>query len=651
MGRAKNFNKYHNSISYGTITSVKRRVFIKNRNMKQFIRDNKGHFSYDNDSELPLGKTCKIVGVYNGPTNRKYFNPNYTVNTTVRECLRRCCPEFSEFDDTHSVNVLPGSWKFNHENLVDMATDRPVKYTYDDLLAGLRSRKNIDLVLPKIPFYDVNSIDSIRVNHKSYPGLNTGWLLGKRRNITTQYTKPFAKAYVRDIIMHKRNGYVLDTSLYHVGGREKRLSIPYSKDYKTVKTRVTLSPEDVPTIIGQSVIVNINESLQKLAKGFNWGGRLNGRGQFLKFVSDLKPKNDLETNFNTDFSGHDNNVTEEEMVTGIALLRCCYPESESIDRLFFYITSSLVFKRIVSPESNIIYELSKGLPTGHSFTSLLTTITAYLKISTAITKVIPSDKIKNTFLQGAGDDWNGLMPKQYLSKVSDHINRYSGATCDSFLENSGSIILDRDDNKPTFLKKNYKNGLIAWNRKELFTNYSYPTSNNRTTKDFIENTIVMCSSGPFDYQLNTIMKNLIIVRYFEQYLTNYSYNHKSSLALQNTTIDSEVNKVMDLAGFFFKQPIDIMHEIFNSRPIYNNAHVRIATINFRGPLQLYLTAFDNKINASHKFMLSSRIYTRFETLVRLKVFDTKKKYIPNANVLFHNSIFHKIYLLSTRMAC
>jgi hypothetical protein len=314
------------------------------------------------------------------------------------------------------------------------------------------------------------------VNHSSQPGINTTVLLGKKRSITTSMTKVIAHQYARDIIMVPRKSYVLDTSLYYIGGREKRMKSPYSDPFKILKSRMVLAQEDVPTIIGQSLVVNINESLQRRSEGFNWGGRLNGRGSFMDFVGNLKPKHPGMINFSTDFSGHDNNVTENEIIVGMGLLRCCYPEGDEIDRLFYYITSSLVFKRVVAPDSHIIYELSKGLPTGHSFTSILTTICAYMKISVAIQKTHKKKHIKDTHLQGAGDDWNGLTHKRYLKQVSDHINKFSGAKCDPFEENSGLITDDLEVGKPTFLKKNYKHGLIAWNQPEFFVNLSYPTS-------------------------------------------------------------------------------------------------------------------------------------------------------------------------------
>lgn len=82
-----------------------------------------------------------------------------------------------------------------------------------------------------------------------------------------------------------------------------------------------MGQEDVPTLIGQSVAKLINESLQFMNDGFNWGGRFNGRRNFIKLLDNLNvnKRNDL-INFGTDFSGHDNWVTEQQIVVAFAIL-------------------------------------------------------------------------------------------------------------------------------------------------------------------------------------------------------------------------------------------------------------------------------------------------------------------------------------------
>lgn len=651
MGKVRKYTKFHNFISHGNLKVIKRVVDVSRKSVCDLIRNNRGSFSFDNDLPLPIGSVSKIVGVFRGKYPIKYFKGLYKPDFTALHFLRSASEEFRDFVDNNSIRVLSGDWQFSWPNLRDMCTPHKRKYNYDDMFLGLRSRVNIDLVLPKIPFYDVKCINSVRVNHTSFNGLNTSSAFGGKRSLSTRFTKPAAYHYCKDVIMKPRGEYILDTSLYHVGGREKKVVSPYETSYKEVRTRVTLCQEDVPTIIGQSVCMHIMESLQKLSEGFNWGGRINGRGNFLNFINNLKieeinltkTRYDKLTNFMTDFSGHDNNVSREQIIFGMGLLRCCYPESKEIDRVFFYILSSLVRKRVVLPDSKFVYEITKGIPSGHSFTAILTTVCAYVTIATAIAKVVPKDEICDTHLQGAGDDWNGRLHSKYLKPVSDHINIFSGSKCDVLYVNNNSIILNADANKPTFLKKNYKFGLIAWNKVELFTNYSYPTSLRSTIGQYYENATVMCVSGPFDIRLNTIFKNLIIIKVFEKF-----YYRAISLGFDvrkemKYNLNHYIEKVSSLAGFLKIKPIDLSNEIFNNVTIHNQLGVLLQTVYVRDVLTNMMEDFDRRIRKSMVWMLSNRVFEKYEKIVRLKVFDTKKKYYSNIRYNHANNIFLSIY--------
>lgn len=651
MGKVRKFVKSHCYISYGQVHEVHRTVDLTRKSVKDFIRNNRGSFSFDNDLPLPVGPVSKIVGVYRGKYPVKFFKGSYKPDYTAYHFLRKACDTFRDLSDKNSIKVFSGEWKYNWPNLRDMCTPHVNKFTYDDMFKGLKSRVGIDLVLPEIPSYDAGFINPVRVNHTSFNGLNTSAAFGGKRSLSTRYTKPAAYHYVKDVIMKPRGEYVLDTSLYHVGGREKRIISEFNSPFKEIKTRVTLCQEDVPTIIGQSVGMHIMESIQKLSEGFNWGGRINGRGKFKEFVEALRVDEinqtrttyDKLTNFMTDFSGHDNNVSREQIIFGVSLLRCCYPESKAIDRVFFYILSSLVHKRVVLPGSNFVYEISKGIPSGHSFTAILTTVCAYITIATSIQKVLKQEEINETYLQGAGDDWNGKLHSRYLKPVSDVINNQSGSKCDVLYENNASILLNADHSKPTFLKKNYKFGLIAWNKPELFTNYSFPTSFNTKLKDYYENATVMCVSGPFDTELNAIFRNLIVIQYFERFFSkaiSLNYSFRSSIKKDLVGI---VYKLMNDTGFFGTNRIDFKSKLFDDVQIKTSSNILLLTIEIREELNRILGEFDRRIKKSMVWMLNQREYERFETVVRLKVFDTKKKYFENVPYDINRNIFMKIY--------
>lgn len=214
--------------------------------------------------------------------------------------------------------------------------------------------------------------------------------------------------------------------------------------------------EDIPTLISQSFAKPINESLQKISEGFNYGGRVNGAGAYRKFSEDMSCEPGY-MNFNCDFSGHDNRVKRNAVVAAMSMLRLCYPESIEIDRAFIYLTSSVLYKRVVLPESGFIYEIWKGLATGHGFTSILTTMCSYGTLSTAINKVGGKELAKRTVLRMAGDDVCGKLPIDIIDKVNDVIQRESGHIMDDISSNSGYFRSQSAITRRTFLKKKYSN--------------------------------------------------------------------------------------------------------------------------------------------------------------------------------------------------
>jgi hypothetical protein len=416
---------------------------------------------------------------------------------------------------------------------------------------------------------------------------------------------------------------VVDKSLVHIGGREKRNLFLKHKGIKNAKARITCGQEDVPTLIGQSIVTLINKSLQMMNSGFNWGGRINGRQNFKNLVDKL----DLRTcdgyiNVNTDFNGHDNNVSEEKVVLAFALLRCCFPEGRGIDNIFYYCLSGMVFKRLVLPESGLIYEVSKGVLSGHAFTSIITTICAYITISTALNNTCDKDVLSKTCLQGAGDDWIMRLPKDRLNFIHNEICR-SGNPCDDLSEDSGDLKDVYPNKFPTFLKKHYLLGNLAWNVNELFTNFVYPTSRKMKLYQLIMDKVVMCVSGPFNNNINYCCKKLIIYHFMDKYCKGRHGFH------QRKRYKAYFDNVME--ALLYEQSIDVC--IARIPKVMRFGWIGqisggTCDIELREIVKVVLKDFDNRVRKSRYWMLRPTIFERHESVRRLKVFDINKVFVP-----------------------
>lgn len=162
-----------------------------------------------------------------------------------------------------------------------------------------------------------------------------------------------------------------------------------------------------------------------------------------------------------DYSGHDNNVSEDQIVCAFALLRLCFDESKELDRLFYYTMSSVVYKRFVLPESNLVYQINKGISSGHGFTSLLTTVCAYGTLATSINRVInnfPLHKrrslLYSSYIINAGDDVNMRLSSELVTPVYEDVINNSGHTIDD-IHNNGYYDSNCTTSRITLFKKQF----------------------------------------------------------------------------------------------------------------------------------------------------------------------------------------------------
>lgn len=457
---------------------------------------------------LPVSKVSKIIGVYDG--KRKFDNMGdrvYSEDVLVQYYLSEIQPEFLQNTEQYT-KVFTGGWKHSCANLEQMATFNPNGYKWCDIIEGFLSRVNIDLTLPYVGDYDPNIIYDIPVKLKGSPGLLTKRMVGMKRKDTSIITKDVAVHYAKLIMNSPLQ--VVDLSLMEIGGREKRIKLDTDQNGKVLKTRVTYMMEDIPTLIAQSLSRYIMKALPLIPENGIQLAKVNGESMFKEYIERMTCVEPGEMASELDFSNHDNNTQEDQIVAGVSLLRLCFKECPKLDRLFYYCLSSLVNKRIVLPESNIIYQLAKGLASGHGLTSLLTTFCAYGTIATAMNKVIVDrSHLTKTRISGAGDDVNIKLHVDYFKPLLDEVNNNSGHTIDNILDNSGFIDSNKEESRITLFKKKYNR--FSWNERELMVNLLTPTTSEVKWGNRYENLMVLITQSPFDDVMNSKLIVLILM--------------------------------------------------------------------------------------------------------------------------------------------
>lgn len=529
MGKLTKFSTYEfiNNGENFELKSYKHN--FKKINLKNYIKNlsddalTVNHIKYG--LPLPINDHCKLVGVVNGKRRKGYTNlmRKYEDDLFLKDL--DITPDMNIHEDEFLyMKPFSGDWRYNSQNLIDMATKKQKQFSRHDIIEGYLSRVGVDFSLPYVGDYDSKLILGLDVKPKAFSGFSTSVKIGKFRKVTSPYTKDYAKKYV-DMIM-KNDQQILDTSLLVIGGREKRVKFDSDEKNKRLKTRVTCMGEDVPTLISQSLVNPITNCIPEIPDHFNQLAKVYGQGGYKRFIESMSPSYWDQVICDLDFSGHDNNTSSDQIAIAFAFLRLCFKPSVNIDRLFFYCMSSMIHKNLVLPESNMVYHIDKGISTGHGFTSLVTTMCAYGTLATSLRRVVldkimkeyPNDsqhswisqlskELEMTYIANAGDDCTIKIRARDVQDLYDDVILNSGHKIDD-ITNCSYIISNDSLNRVTFIKKQFMD--FSWNPPELYSNLVHPILSQRGLNQRPDNMKVNIYQSPLSLTMNNFLMFLTV---------------------------------------------------------------------------------------------------------------------------------------------
>jgi hypothetical protein len=193
--------------------------------------------------------------------------------------------------------------------------------------------------------------------------------------------------------------------------------------------------------------------------------------KFYDFYDEIKENKEFGV-IDADWSQFDNHCYKELIVTAFGIIRSCYPEGEVYDRYFLWCCCSMLYKNVVLPQSKLIYKISKGISSGHPYTSVVGSLINWLLWSTAINNACPEHVTKQTRLKCMGDDTLALIPYSYCSFIEKQIGK-SGMKFDTFTHRCGPMCSDDIGESKTFLKKIYNNNGLSWDFDSIVDNLLY----------------------------------------------------------------------------------------------------------------------------------------------------------------------------------
>jgi hypothetical protein len=163
--------------------------------------------------------------------------------------------------------------------------------------------------------------------------------------------------------------------------------------------------------------------------------------------------------------------------------------------------SGTIFKNVVVP-GRFIYKLTKSIPSGTPFTSILTTIVNWLDWSAVICDTWLDHLNKDFHLNIFGDDTILSLP-DYVDKTEEWWVKKFKSICGYDLDPC-KILTFHDPvwtNRPSFLKTIPNYGLPARLTKDMFISVSFTRRRNRGWSGYYKQATVMCYSSPFNFDL------------------------------------------------------------------------------------------------------------------------------------------------------
>lgn len=449
-------------------------------------------------SPIKVSETCRLTGIlpWKSPTrNNSSWGQDVNILSYYKETKDERLPSF------HDYIMVSGNWLTNKVNLQRMAEPSYPSYNYEKYLHGIKSRNDFPVYGIDVP--DSKHVFSVEVNPDSFSGVVTSLLLGQSKR--EAYSYGVLAAYRILCNIKKSENYVFDQSLYAVGGREKRNQIDITKK---PESRLVLMPELTTTLIGQLYAQPITKCLIENSAGSIYLGQSYYNNGSERICSQFQ---NFFTVCETDWSHFDSDVTETEIVLAFGILRSFYPRSEVTDKVFIFLLSGFLSKNVVTPDG-FIYKITKGIPSGSPFTSLVGTIVNWIRWSALFSNEIEWKPFKDDFsLAICGDDVLIGLPFgcPIPDKFHERIQERTGGVIEDLNENTGFFSTDSPDRSRVFLKYCFISGLPFRRAKDYWKVALIPAKNRRSKTLTILRLRALMLICPFNSSENAVVSDII----------------------------------------------------------------------------------------------------------------------------------------------
>lgn len=266
--------------------------------------------------------------------------------------------------------LLQGSFDTNSSHLISYFDESGMEMEEHDILSILNKSNYKFFRTPEIEFSSkgINIDFFTRFNPDASTGHYTSKIFGRKRSETILHSRIIAQYLLNMLTKVPLKNFCL----WDVLGREKDVKVGYNNGDE-VESRVVLNTEEPIMLLLSYFSRLITKALESdIECRFPLKGEFNNR----KSNSILNKHRFYDFYIATDWKKFDSQCKPEFIKVASSILLSGLKRDKFHDRIKYFITSSLITKYICVPPG-LVYECNKGVPSGHPFTSL---ITSYINI-------------------------------------------------------------------------------------------------------------------------------------------------------------------------------------------------------------------------------------------------------------------------------
>lgn len=468
---------------------------------------------------LPTTKFCKFSGYapfYVGYKQDKA----YKCNTAFLHYLNYDIPSKLTPEEVKAMMTpricYQGGYSTNLNVVKRFTNEVNQKYSSKEIWQILQEEGFPWLKLPKMGKLSLNDLDRVRVNLDSHPGFYTQVLAGATKRQALPISLKLAKHALKKIFT-TRYKY---TGTWSLGGRSKPIKL--TNERTDCMTRAVWIPETFLSLISLICVQPFTLALKGIQRNCIFVGSKYDY-DLTKWMSFHDKMHDFS--ISSDFSLFDSDVTPEFIQVAVALIRSCYPDDAEHDRYFAFISDTLINKQLVLPPG-VVYHISKGIPSGHPFVSLVGTLVNYIAFILTFRRVYGAGNVSsNCHMLFFGDDAKGVC--KYNSRIFN-IDRYMKEETPFHFDPILESFIPTKNREPNILPKFLKrvimpSGMVGWHVPSMIKKFLFLDTDNHTFTyyfSWVKDQLITAAGNPRFFDIFTGFLKHIYLK---------SYAHKSDV--------------------------------------------------------------------------------------------------------------------------